>query len=72
MLKNGCDKKKKRQKIEAVRENEKVLQKYYNILRQYYKNISKIFQIVLTILLKCNIYNTKKTQNKWRNYLGNR
>ena len=62
MLKNGCDKKKKRQKIEAVRENEKVLQKYYNILRQYYKNISKIFQIVLTILSKCNIYNTKKTQ----------
>ena len=32
------------------------------MLRKYYKNISKIFQIVLTFLLKCNIYNTSKTE----------
>ena len=32
------------------------------MLRKYYKNISKIFQIVLTFLSKCNIYNTSKTE----------
>ena len=31
-----------------------------------------IFKNVLTFLTKCNIYNTIKTENKWRNYLGNR
>ena len=65
---NESGKKEKREVVSL----KKVLQKYYKIFRKYYKNISKIFQIVLTILSKCNIYNTKKTQNKWRNYLGNR
>jgi len=36
------------------------LQKYYKIFLKYYKNISKIFQMLLTILSKCNIYNTKE------------
>ena len=65
---NESGKKEKREVVSL----KNVLQKYYNIFRKYYKNISEIFQIVLTILSKCNIYNTKKTQNKWRNYLGNR
>ena len=53
--------------------NEKYITKILHLFQKYYKNISKIFQIVLTFVSKCNIYNTKgKTQNKWRNYLGDR
>ena len=49
---------KKSERTGTVRKAKTILQKYY----KYYKNISKIFQIVLTFLLKCNIYNTSKTQ----------
>ena len=42
------------------RAKEKVSKKI--LKKEYYKNISKIFQILLTFLSKCNIYNTKKTQ----------
>lgn len=50
-------KREKSERLGTVREEWKTLQIYY----KYYKNISEIFQIVLTFWIKCNIYNTKKT-----------
>ena len=38
------------------------IQQCYNTLQKYYKNITEIFQIVLTFVSKCNIYNTKEKQ----------
>ncbi len=51
-------------KCAGVGKEQKRLQKYYIVLQNCFKNISKIFQIVLTIVLKCNIYNTKENTNK--------
>ena len=51
---------KKSERTGTVRIQKNTLQKYYKMFREYYKNISKIFQMLLTILSKCNIYNTKE------------
>ena len=60
ILKNGQKKDKKKGKTWHSKETIKHITKVLQMLRKYYKNISKIFQIVLTFLSKCNIYNTKK------------
>ena len=65
-------KKAKRELIVVAVGLQKNITKVLQYITEYYKNISKIFQIVLTFVLKCNIYNTRKHRNKWRNYLGNR
>ena len=52
------EKRQKSKRVGAVRKEKNILQKCY----KYYKNISEIFQIILTFLSKCNIYNTSKTQ----------
>ena len=51
-------------KLRDTRRTEIILQKCYIILQNYFKNISKIFQILLTFVSKCNIYNTKEKNKK--------